>query len=175
MCQSDGLIFLWVTARALLSIGRECLRAWGYRLAGEIVWVKSDQLGRLRRGKASGHWLNHSKEHWYAFSDRFCCHKHSLCRSLIGSKGSVSFVRPSGETDVIVAPSREMSRKPDEIYRLIDRLAPHTRRVELFGRPHNVWPGWLTLGNQLGDSYTVDPRLAEARRWAERHPPAAKD
>lgn len=36
---------------------------------------------------------------------------------------------------------RETSRKPDEIYDMIDRLAgPETRKIR---------PGWLTLGNQL--------------------------
>lgn len=28
------------------------------------------------------------------------------------------------------------------------RLAPHGRKLELFGRKHNTRPGWLTLGNQ---------------------------
>lgn len=45
---------------------------------------------------------------------------------------------------------REPSRKPDEIYDMIDRLAgPETRKIELFGRTANLRSGWLTLGNQL--------------------------
>ena len=31
---------------------------------------------------------------------------------------------------------RATSHKPDEIYGLIERLSPGTRKVELFGRPH---------------------------------------
>lgn len=38
---------------------------------------------------------------------------------------------------------RETSHKPDEIYGIIERLAPGSRKVELFGRPHNVQPNWL--------------------------------
>jgi mRNA (2'-O-methyladenosine-N6-)-methyltransferase len=28
------------------------------------------------------------------------------------------------------------------------RLVPHGHKLELFGRKHNIRPGWLTLGNQ---------------------------
>ncbi|KAK7079411.1 N6-adenosine-methyltransferase subunit mettl3, partial [Halocaridina rubra] len=42
--------------------------------------------------------------------------------------------------DVIVAEVRATSHKPDEIYGIIERLSPGTRKLELFGRPHNVQP-----------------------------------
>jgi mRNA (2'-O-methyladenosine-N6-)-methyltransferase len=51
------------------------------------------------------------------------------------------------DCDVIVAEVRATSHKPDEIYGLIERLSPGTRKIELFGRPHNVQPNWVTLGN----------------------------
>ena len=44
---------------------------------------------------------------------------------------------------------RDTSQKPDEVYGLIERLSPGTRKIEIFGRQHNVQPNWLTLGNQL--------------------------
>ena len=53
------------------------------------------------------------------------------------------------DCDVIVAEVRATSHKPDEIYGIIERLSPGTRKIELFGRPHNVNPNWVTLGNQL--------------------------
>ena len=31
---------------------------------------------------------------------------------------------------------------------MIERLSPGTRKIELFGRPHNIQPNWITLGNQ---------------------------
>lgn len=40
---------------------------------------------------------------------------------------------------------RATSHKPDEIYGIIERLSPGTRKVELFGRPHNVQPNWYIL------------------------------
>ena len=48
-----------------------------------------------------------------------------------------------------MAEVRATSHKPDEIYGIIERLSPGTRKIELFGRPHNVNPNWVTLGNQL--------------------------
>lgn len=44
---------------------------------------------------------------------------------------------------------RDISRKPDEVYGIIERLSPGTRKLEIFGRQHNVQKNWLTLGNQL--------------------------
>lgn len=51
------------------------------------------------------------------------------------------------DCDVLVSEVRETSRKPDEIYGIIERLCPGGRKIELFGRPHNRCPGWITLGN----------------------------
>ena len=43
------------------------------------------------------------------------------------------------------------------MYHLLERLAPGVRKVEIFGRPHNVHKGWTTLGNQLGKSQVGAP------------------
>ena len=63
------------------------------------------------------------------------------------------------DTDVIVSEVRETSRKPDEVYGLIERLCPGGRKIEIFGRAHNTRPGWLTLGNQLVTDHIVDEEL----------------
>nr|CAD7462834.1 unnamed protein product [Timema tahoe] len=60
--QDDGLIFLWVTGRAM-ELGRDCLKLWGYERVDEIIWVKTNQLQRIIRTGRTGHWLNHGKEH----------------------------------------------------------------------------------------------------------------
>lgn len=44
MLQDEGILFLWVTGRAM-EIGRECLRVWGYTRVDEVVWVKTNQVG----------------------------------------------------------------------------------------------------------------------------------
>lgn len=45
------------------------------------------------------------------------------------------------DTDVIVSEVRETSRKPDEVYGIIERMCPGGRKVEIFGRKHNTRPG----------------------------------
>lgn len=139
--QDEGLIFLWVTGRAM-ELGRECLKLWGYDRCDEIIWVKTNQLQRIIRTGRTGHWLNHGKEH-----------------CLVGMKGEPTNINRGLDCDVIVAEVRATSHKPDEIYGIIERLSPGTRKLELFGRPHNVQPNWITLGNQLDGVHLIDPEL----------------
>ncbi|KAI9098826.1 MT-A70-domain-containing protein [Phlyctochytrium arcticum] len=150
--QDDGFLFLWVTGRAM-ELGRTCMKYWGYKRVNEIIWVKIMQLQKLIRTGRTGHWLNHSKEH-----------------CLVGMKGDPKNYNPGLDTDVIVAEVRETSRKPDEIYRLIERLCPGTRKIEIFGRQHNTRDGWLTLGNQLQGSQVSGPDLY--RRIKSQYPDA---
>ena len=127
----SGLMFLWVTGRAM-ELGRELFDIWGYKRCDELIWVKTNQLQRLIRTGRTGHWLNHGKEH-----------------CLIGIKGDPKGVNRRLDCDVLVAEVRATSHKPDEIYGIIERLSPGTRKLELFGRMHNIQPNWVTLGNQL--------------------------
>ena len=60
MLQDDGVMFLWVTGRAM-ELGRECLDIWGYKFVQELLWVKTNQLQRIIRTGRTGHWINHSK------------------------------------------------------------------------------------------------------------------
>jgi mRNA (2'-O-methyladenosine-N6-)-methyltransferase len=53
-----------------------------------------------------------------------------------------SWVNRGLDTDVIVSEVRETSRKPDEVYGLIERMCPGGRKVEIFGRKHNTRPGY---------------------------------
>ncbi|KAL3499164.1 hypothetical protein ACH5RR_038257 [Cinchona calisaya] len=138
--QTDGLIFLWVTGRAM-ELGRECLELWGYKRVEEIIWVKTNQLQRIIRTGRTGHWLNHSKEH-----------------CLVGIKGNPE-VNRNIDTDVIVAEVRETSRKPDEMYAMLERIMPRARKLELFARMHNCQAGWMALGNQLNGVRLVDEGL----------------
>lgn len=142
--QDEGLIFLWVTGRAM-ELGRECLQLWGYERVDEIIWVKTNQLQRIIRTGRTGHWLNHGKEH-----------------CLVGMKGNPRSLNRGLDCDVIVAEVRATSHKPDEMYGIIERLSPGTRKIELFGRPHNVQPNWITLGNQLDGVHLLDPDIARA-------------
>lgn len=61
----------------------------------------------------------------------------------VGMKGNPRMLNRGLDCDVIVAEVRATSHKPDEMYGIIERLSPGTRKIELFGRPHNVQPNWL--------------------------------
>lgn len=63
---------------------------------------------------------------------------------------------------------RETSRKPDELYGIIERLCPGGRKLELFARPHNRRPGWLSLGNQLPGNYVCEEDII--KRWNQKYP-----
>lgn len=43
MLQDEGMLFLWVTGRAM-EVGRECMRVWGYTRVDEVIWVKTNQV-----------------------------------------------------------------------------------------------------------------------------------
>ncbi|KAJ6218642.1 hypothetical protein RDWZM_009799 [Blomia tropicalis] len=128
---------------------------WGYERCDELIWVKTNQLQRIIRTGRTGHWINHGKEH-----------------CLVGMKGNEKNLNRGLDCDVIVAEVRATSHKPDEIYGIIERLSPGTRKIELFGRLHNTQPNWVTLGNQLDGIRIVDPQLMDTYR--KRYPDEAR-
>jgi mRNA (2'-O-methyladenosine-N6-)-methyltransferase len=139
---------MWVTGR-VTELGIECIERWGYTIIEEIVWVKINQLGRVIRTGMTGHWLNHSKEH-----------------CLVGIKGEgpdklidkeLNFNLKT-DVDVIVSEVRETSRKPDELYGIIDRLIDKkdSKKLEIFARENNLREGWMSLGNQLPATHITD-------------------
>ncbi|CDO74009.1 hypothetical protein BN946_scf185043.g58 [Trametes cinnabarina] len=132
MLQDEGLLFLWVTGRAM-EVGRECMRHWGYTRVDEVVWVKTNQLQRVIRTGRTGHWLNHTKEHMLVG-----------VKTVTDEHGNLKFPKWANrglDTDVIVSEVRETSRKPEEVYGLIERMCPGGRKIEIFGRKHNTRPG----------------------------------
>ncbi|GAA5953803.1 hypothetical protein JCM8115_004161 [Rhodotorula mucilaginosa] len=166
MQDEGGLLFLWVTGRAM-ELGRECLKAWGYERIDELVWVKTNQLQGLIRTGRTGHWLNHSKEHCLVAVRRSATSPDSPPRLR-------SWFNRGLDTQVLLAEVRETSRKPDELYDMIERILggqAQGRKVELFGRKHNLRHGWWTLGNQLGERDQVfEPEIVAnlARRYPDR-------
>ena len=118
----------------------------------ELVWIKVNQYRKILRTGRTGHWLNHSKEH-----------------CLVAYKGDMTKFNRNVDCDVLVAEVRETSRKPDEIYEMIERMVPGGRKIELFARPHNRRRGWLSLGNQLPGIYITEERVFEnyQRRYPE--------
>jgi N6-adenosine-specific RNA methylase IME4 len=66
-----------------------------------------------------------------------------LC--LLATRGKPA-VRDRGVRQLIIAPRREHSRKPDEQYERIERLVDGPY-LEMFAR--QKWPGWDSWGNEV--------------------------
>lgn len=125
--QDEGIMLLWVTGRSI-EIGRRALIKWGYKVSNEMIWIKLNQLKRTIVTGRTGHWLNHSKEHL-----------------LVGVKGNPPWLNKMVDMDIIVSATRETLRKPDEVYEIVERVVgKHARKLEMFGRDHNVRPGWMS-------------------------------
>lgn len=126
--QDEGILLLWVTGRSI-EIGRKALAQWGYTISDEMIWVKLNQLRRTIVTGRTGHWLNHSKENL-----------------IVGVKGNPKWLNRKIDLDSIVSGTRETSRKPDELYDIVERLVgKHARKLEIFGRDHNIRSGWFSM------------------------------
>lgn len=135
--QDEGILFLWVTGRSI-EIGRKALAQWGYTISDEMIWVKLNQLRRTIVTGRTGHWLNHSKENL-----------------IVGIKGHPQWLNRKIDLDYIVSGTRETSRKPDELYDIVERLVgKHARKLEIFGRDHNIRSGWFST-YIVSYSYTI--------------------
>ena len=123
----DCALFLWATAPMLPDAFR-VMEAWGFRFSTAGGWVKTTRDGSELAFGTGMIWRS------------------ALEFLLIGSRGSPRWLTRT-ERNVIEAPRREHSRKPDEVYRLIEAMAPGPK-IELFGRRRRK--GWDVWGNEVG-------------------------
>jgi len=117
----NAMLFLWTT-NPHLEDAFEVIRAWGFTYVTNMVWEK-DKWG-------TGYYLRG---------------QHELL--LFAKRGDMPVpleeVRPSS---VLRAPVSEHSRKPDEIYDLIETLYPNRRYLELYARPTDRREKWTYWG-----------------------------
>jgi N6-adenosine-specific RNA methylase IME4 len=146
----DAVLFLWATD-PLLPRALEVIDAWGfaYKTVG-FYWVKEN---------ASGEGFFTGMGFWTRANPEQC---------LLATRG-----RPKRQAaDVkrlVVAPRREHSRKPDEIYERIERLVDGPY-LELFARASR--PGWASWGAQAG---LFDQGPVKTRQWASYSYPEAAE
>ena len=172
------LLFLWVTGRTK-ELASTLMRNWGFYQSDVIIWVKTNQLGKIVRTGRTGHWLNHGKEHCLLgirgqpppgnlfFNPSHQDHAEHVIRQATES-GFLNINSSSGVDDIIVSNVRETSRKPDELYEIIESMCPFGRKIELFGRMHNCRDGWVTVGNQVDGTELHDLGLIES--FVKRYP-----
>ncbi len=126
-------LYLWVP-NALLPEGLATMAAWGFAYKTNLVWHKVRKDGGSD-GRGVGFYFRNVTE-----------------LLLFGTRGRHARTLPPGRTQVnlLATRKREHSRKPDEVYPLIEACSPGPF-LELFAR--GARPGWAVWGNQADASY----------------------
>jgi len=126
-------LYLWVP-NALLPEGLRVMNAWGFQYKSNLIWRKIRKDGGSD-GRGVGFYFRNVTE-----------------IVLFGVRGKNARTLQPGRTQVnyLETRKREHSRKPDEIYPIIEACSP-APRIELFARGKR--PGWAVWGNQAEDEY----------------------
>jgi N6-adenosine-specific RNA methylase IME4 len=127
LCASTAHLYLWVP-NALLPDGLAVMRAWGFTYKSNIVWHKVRKDGGSD-GRGVGFYFRNVTE-----------------LLLFGARGKNARTLAPGRRQVnyIATRKREHSRKPDEIYPIIEACSPGPF-LELFAR--GVREGWSVFGD----------------------------
>lgn len=125
--------YLWVP-NALLPDGLAVMAAWGFQYKANLVWHKIRKDGGPD-GRGVGFYFRNTTE-----------------LVLFGTRGKNARTLAPGRRQVnfLATRKREHSRKPDELYEIIESCSP-APRLELFAR--GTRKGWSVWGNQADDSY----------------------
>ena len=126
-------LYLWVP-NALLPEGLKVMAAWGFEYKSNIVWEKVRKDGGPD-GRGVGFYFRNVTE-----------------LLLFGVRGKNARTLAPGRTQVNILRTRkrEHSRKPDEMYDIIEACSPGPR-LELFAR--GAQRGWMAWGNQADEYY----------------------
>lgn len=126
-------LYLWVP-NALLLEGLQVMEAWGFTYKTNFVWHKIRKDGGPD-GRGVGFYFRNVTE-----------------LILFGTRGKNARTLDRGRTQVnfLATQKREHSRKPDEIFEIIEACS-FTPRIELFARgPRKNWTTW---GNQAEEYF----------------------
>jgi N6-adenosine-specific RNA methylase IME4 len=131
-------LYLWVP-NALLPEGLSVLEAWGFTYKTNVIWTKVRKDGKPD-GRGVGFYFRNVTE-----------------VLLFGIKGKLRTGAPARrQVNVVYSQKREHSRKPDEMYDIIESCS-FGPRLELFARaPRRGWTQW---GDELA-TYVINRRVA---------------
>jgi N6-adenosine-specific RNA methylase IME4/ParB-like chromosome segregation protein Spo0J len=146
LAAEDAVLFLWTTLPHLEEAFR-VIAVWGFQYKTNLAWVK-DKIG-----------LGY-----------FVRNQHELL--VVATRGDIPAPLPAARPpSVITAPRREHSRKPDEVYEVIERMYPELPKIELFAR--SAREGWAAWGNQVPAEATVPDDDLDIPEFLRRAPKAA--
>lgn len=121
-------LYLWVP-NALLQEGLEVMRAWGFDYKTNLVWHKVRKDGGSD-GRGVGFYFRNVTE---------------LILFGVRGKGARTHAPGRSQVNLLATRKREHSRKPDELYDIIEACSPGPR-LELFAR--GARKGWKRFGNE---------------------------
>jgi N6-adenosine-specific RNA methylase IME4 len=134
-------LYLWVP-NALILEGLEVMRRWGFTYKTNLIWYKVRKDGGPD-GRGVGFYFRNVTE-----------------LILFGVRGNLR-TREAGrrQVNILTSRKREHSRKPEELYEIIEACSPGPY-LELFARhPRNGWCQW---GNEIADTLEAyQPRLLD--------------
>ncbi len=139
-------LYLWVP-NALLKEGLEVMESWGFKYKTNIVWSKIRKDGGPD-GRGVGFYFRNVTE-----------------LLLFGVRGSLRTLAPGRrQTNIISSRKREHSRKPDELYPIIEACSPGPY-LELFARQgRKDWDSW---GNEADKNGLMLEEVLEPELHAE--------
>jgi N6-adenosine-specific RNA methylase IME4 len=128
MAADRAHLYLWVP-NALLSWGLDVMKAWGFQYKGNIVWYKIRKDGGPD-GRGVGFYFRNVTE-----------------LLLFGTRGNLRTLPPGRrQVNIITTRKREHSRKPDELYDIIEACSPGPH-LELFAR--HTRQNWSQWGDEI--------------------------
>jgi N6-adenosine-specific RNA methylase IME4 len=125
LAAGDSWLWLWGTF-PMLPDALRVMSAWGFRYVAGGPWIKRGTSGKLAMGP--GYILRGNAEIF-----------------LLGKNGSPK-TYAKDVRNVIEAPRRQHSRKPEEGYAVAEKLFGPARRLDLFTR--KTRPGWTAWGRE---------------------------
>lgn len=135
-------LYLWVP-NALLREGLEVLNAWGFTYKTNIIWFKVRRDGGPD-GRGVGFYFRNVTE-----------------VLLFGIRGKLRTGDAARrQVNIVTSRKREHSRKPDEIYGVIEECSPGPF-LELFARAPRA--GWSQWGNEV-ETYLQTRKVAPQYR-----------
>lgn len=137
-------LYLWVP-NALLREGIRVLEAWGYEYKTNLVWYKVRKDGGPD-GRGVGFYFRNVTE---------------LVLFGIRGKNARTLAPGRRQVNVIAKQKREHSRKPDELYKIIEACSP-APYFELFAR--GTREAWSTWGAQAEHYYPDWPTYSNHSR-----------
>jgi N6-adenosine-specific RNA methylase IME4 len=144
LARPQSHLYLWVP-NALILEGLEVLKAWGFTYKTNLVWYKVRKDGGPDR-RGVGFYFRNVTE-----------------LILFGVRGSFRTLAPGRrQENIIISRKREHSRKPDELYTVIEKCSPGPY-LEIFARrqqhpelfSHRGLSKWTLWGDEIDNDVSA--------------------